>query len=31
MDAEGVIALAKLTDILPYILAITAVAVGGWV
>ena len=31
MDAEGVIALAKLTDILPYILAITTVAVGGWV
>jgi hypothetical protein len=31
MDAEGVIALSKLTDLFPYILAITAVAVGGWV
>src|SRR5688572_32890125 len=31
MDAEGVIALSKLADIFPYVLAITAVAVGGWV
>jgi hypothetical protein len=31
MDAEGVVALSKLTEMFPYILAITAVAVGGWV
>ena len=31
MDADKAIALAQLTDLFPYILAITAVAVGGWV
>ena len=31
MDAEKAIVLSQLTDLFPYILAITAVAVGGWV
>src|SRR6187399_2009995 len=31
MDADKAILLSQMTDLFPYILAITAVAVGGWV
>lgn len=31
MDAESVVAISKLTELFPYILGITMVAVGGWV
>jgi hypothetical protein len=31
MDAEQAIVLSQLTDLFPYILGITMVAVGGWV
>ena len=31
MDADKAILLSQITDMFPYILAITAVAVGGWV
>lgn len=31
MDSEGVVILSRLADLLPYILGIVIVCVGGWV
>jgi hypothetical protein len=31
MDSESAIVISKLVDLLPFVLAIVAIAVGGWV
>ncbi len=31
MDTEGAIIMSKVVDLLPFVLAIVAIAVGGWV
>lgn len=31
MDTEGAIVISKLVDLVPFVLAIVAIAVGGWV
>ena len=30
MDTEGAIVISKLVDLIPFVLAIVAIAVGGW-
>jgi hypothetical protein len=31
MDTEGVMIMSKLTDLLPFVLGIVAITIGGWV